>query len=90
LGYSHLRISGKLSLFPNIVVKASDLTKGSKAKERILLCQAGAGVKRAQLDLMQVKTVILMAESSQEADELKGLSVKDIKLAAFQLLCQDG
>ena len=40
-GYEHLCISQKLPLFPNVVVKHSDIVKKSKAKGKVLLCQSG-------------------------------------------------
>lgn len=59
-GYSHLCVQ-KLPLFPNIVMKHSDLVKESKATSKLLLCQAGK-VSKAQLDSMAVTQIILVDE----------------------------
>ena len=40
-GYGHLCISGKLPLFPNIMLKATDLNKSDKSSTmRIFLCES--------------------------------------------------
>lgn len=46
-GYGHLCMSGKLPLFPNIMLKAIDLDKKDKSSRmRILLCESSQKVKK--------------------------------------------
>ena len=55
-GYGHLCISGKLPLFPNIMLKATDFDKNDKSSSmRVLLCESSHKIKRAQLDAMNVR-----------------------------------
>ena len=55
-GYSHLCLTGKLPLFPNIMLKATDFDKKDKAScMRVLLCESSLKVKRAQMNALNVK-----------------------------------
>ena len=80
-GYSHLCLDGKLPLFPNIMSTGS-------GKDRILL--GSTELSRVQLDQMDVKTVVVIAETAVDVDQFKGLSVHRIPLVDYETHCSQG
>lgn len=74
------------------MVKATDFTKGDKSSSmRILLCESSQKVKRAQLEALNVKQIVLVDETnSPDLSEFSGISLTHVKTTQFQTLCKAG
>lgn len=57
-------------------------------KDRILL--GSTELSRVQLDQMDVKTVVVIAETAVDVDQFKGLSVHRIPLKDYETQCSQG